>query len=202
MSPEKCQSILKRWGLTEQELTEIIQQNPSMRGLMLGYIAEYKLRKMHFSDAIFENVHKYDDHDRKKKGDLTVTYRGREFRIECKSLQTNSIVTTARGYKGKYQCDASDRRTITLRGGRKVETTCLQVGEFDVIGVNLFAFEEKWRFAFALNEDLPRSAFRKYAPSIRRRLLATLMPVSWPLQAPYIESPIPLLERLSGRASR
>ena len=25
-----------------------------MRGLMLGYIAEYKLRKMHFSDASLE----------------------------------------------------------------------------------------------------------------------------------------------------
>ncbi len=40
MSPDQRQSILKRWGLTEQELTEIIQENPSMRGLMLGYIAE------------------------------------------------------------------------------------------------------------------------------------------------------------------
>jgi len=31
---------------------------------MLGYVAEYKLRKMHFSRAIFKNVHKTDDHDR------------------------------------------------------------------------------------------------------------------------------------------
>jgi len=41
MSPEERKSILKRWALTEEELTEIIRQNPSMRGLMLGYIAEY-----------------------------------------------------------------------------------------------------------------------------------------------------------------
>jgi len=58
MPPKQHQSILKRWGLTAQELTEIIQENPSMRGLMLGYIAEYKLRKMHFSDLVFEKVHK------------------------------------------------------------------------------------------------------------------------------------------------
>ena len=193
MSPEQSKSILKRWGLTEQELTEIIQENPSMRGLMLGYIAEYKLRKMHFADSIFEKVHKADDHDRSRKGDLTVTYKGREFKIECKSLQTNSICKTDDGFEGKFQCDASDRRTIKLRGGKKVETTCLRVGEFDIIAVNLFAFEEKWKFAFALNEDLPRSNFKKYSPAIRRQLLATLMPVSWPLKSPYTESPIPLL---------
>lgn len=199
MSPEERVSILKRWQLTEQELTEIIALNPSMRGLMLGYVAEYKLQKMHFSDPHFENVHKKDDHDRKLKGDITLTYRGREFKIECKSLQTNSIRKTDEGYEGKYQCDASDRRKIKV-GRQSVETTCLLVGEFDIIAVNLFAFEEKWRFAFALNDDLPRSTFGKYPPAIRRRLLATLMPVSLPLQAPYTESPIPLLERLLGRA--
>ncbi|OHB75790.1 MAG: hypothetical protein A2Z34_04640 [Planctomycetes bacterium RBG_16_59_8] len=201
MSPEQHKSILRRWKLTDQELTEIIQQNPSMRGLMLGYIAEYKLRKLHFSDTIFEKVHKADDHDRSRKGDLTVTYKGKEFTIECKSLQTNSIRRTEAGYEGKYQCDASDRRKIKV-GSKSVETTCLHIGEFDIIAVNLFAFEEKWRFAFALNDDLPRSTFQKYPPAVRRRLLATLMQVSWPLHTPYIESPIPLLEHLSSRASR
>jgi hypothetical protein len=200
MSPEQRESILRRWDLTEQELTDIVLQNPSMRGLMFGYVAEYKLRKMHFSDPVFQNVHKADDHDRRRKGDLTVMYKGREFKIESKSLQTNSITKTDTGYEGKYQCDASDRRTIKLRGGRSVETTCLRAGEFDIIAVNLFAFEEKWRFAFALNADLPRSSYRKYPPAVRRQLLATLMPVTLPLAPPYTEGPIPLLERLLGRA--
>ncbi len=200
MSPKQRESILKKWALTEDELTEIIQENPSMRGLVLGYVAEYKLRKMHFSDPVFDKVCKADDHDRSKKGDLTITYKGREFKIECKSLQTSSIRETEGGYEGKYQCDASDRRTVNLAGGKKVQTTCLLVGQFDVIAVNLFAFEEKWRFAFALNGDLPRSKFRKYRPAIQRQLLATLMPVSWPPRAPYIESPIPLFERLLAHA--
>lgn len=199
MSPDERKSILKRWDLTEEELTEIIRKNPSMRGLMLGYIAEYKLRKMHFAGSPYENIHKADDHDRSRKGDLIVTYKGKDFTIECKSLQTNSIKTTENGYIGKYQCDASDRRKIKV-GNKTVETTCLLVGEFDIIAVNLFSFEEKWRFAFALNDDLPRSTFRNYPPAIQRKLLATLMPVSWPLQPPYIASPIPLLEHLLNRA--
>lgn len=199
MSPDKRDTILKRWHLTENELTEIIDLNPSMRGLMLGYIAEYKLRKLHFCDDCFSNVHKKDDHDRKQKGDLTVTYKGREFKIECKSLQTNSIRETEDGYEGKYQCDASDRRKVTI-GKKSVETTCLLVGEFHIIAVNLFSFRNEWTFAFALNDDLPRSTYKKYPPAIQRHLLATLMPVSLPLRPPYIESPIPLLERLLDRA--
>ncbi len=67
MSHEEKQSILKRWQLTEAELSEIMAANPSMRGLVLGYVAEYKLRKMHFADSYFSNVHKADDHDRKKR---------------------------------------------------------------------------------------------------------------------------------------
>ena len=114
MSPEQKESILKKWHLTEQELTEIIAFNPSMRGLMLGYIAEYKLLKMHFSDPCFESVHKKDDHDRSHKGDLNVTYKGKEYKIECKSLQTNSIRKVNDGYDGKYQCDASDRAELKL----------------------------------------------------------------------------------------
>lgn len=180
--------------------TEIIDLNPSMRGLMMGYIAEYKLRKMHFSAPCFSDVHKKDDHDRSAKGDLTITYKGREFKIECKSLQTNSIRNSADGFSGKYQCDASDRRKIKV-GRLEVETTCLLVGEFDIIAVNLFSFKNEWVFAFALNDDLPRSTYKKYPPAVQRHLLATLMPVSLPLQAPYIESPIPLLERLLNRAS-
>jgi hypothetical protein len=48
---------------------------------MLGYVAEYKLRKMYFSDPCFKNVHKSDDHDRKKKGDLTVSKLSQFFRL-------------------------------------------------------------------------------------------------------------------------
>lgn len=200
MSPRERNGILRRWHLTEKELTEIIDLNPSMRGLMMGYIAEYKLRKIHFSAPCFSDVHKTDDHDRSAKGDLTVTYKGRVFKIECKSLQTNSIVKTEDGFEGKYQCDASDKRTIKV-GRNKVATTCLLVGEFDIVAVNLFSFKNEWIFAFALNDDLPRSRYKKYPSAIQRRLLATLMPVSLPLRFPYIESPIPLLEHLLTRAS-
>ena len=192
----KQESVLDTWDISEQELTSIVDMNPSMRGFMIGYIAEYKLKKMHFSDNIWKNVRKDDDHDRKKKGDLVFLYKDHKFRVECKSLQTNSIKYEKGVYTGNYQCDASDKRKVNLKNGETIETTCLLRGEFDLVAVNLFAFENKWRFAFALNKDLPQSKFKKYPLDIREQLLSTSMPISWPLQTPYKESPIPLLDYL------
>ncbi len=196
MTTRSKESILKKWALTESELTEIINENPSMRGLMLGYIAEYKLRKMFFSDPKFTNVPKDDDHDRSRKGDLRITFKSREFKIECKSLQTNSVRKVGNVFHGKYQCDASDRRKVTFSDGSTIETTCLLVGEFDVIAVNLFSFGERWRFAFALNHDLPRSRYPKYSDLQKNELLSSIMPITWPLSDPYVGDPTILFDRL------
>jgi hypothetical protein len=140
--------------------------------------------------------HKYVDHDRKEKGDLGATYRGESLRIEVKSLQTKTVKEVDGVYSARFQCDASDRRTITFKNGKSIETTCLLVGEFDLLGVNLFAFKKEWLFAFARNKDLPRSKFRGYPPEVRDELLASLMPITWPLQPPYEAEPFRLLDEI------
>ncbi len=63
----KKRNILERWQITAEELTELIDTNPSMRGNMFGYVAEMKLRKMWFSSERITRAIKYDDHDRKKR---------------------------------------------------------------------------------------------------------------------------------------
>ena len=35
-------SILERWEITEEQLTDLVDQNPSLRGMILGYVAETK----------------------------------------------------------------------------------------------------------------------------------------------------------------
>src|SRR5438046_3170270 len=85
--PDAGRSILTRWSLTEDELTELVDQNPSLRGILLGYAAEMKLRKAWFSGKGI-SVRKDDDHDRKHKGDLVIRYKRENFRVESKSLQT------------------------------------------------------------------------------------------------------------------
>lgn len=37
------QSILDRWEISDIELTNIVDENPSLRGFIFGYVSEYKL---------------------------------------------------------------------------------------------------------------------------------------------------------------
>jgi len=128
-------SILKRWDTTVEELTQVVDQNPSLRGMILGYLAELKLEKLWLRHEEISDVSKHDDHDRKKKGDRVVIYKGKEFIFESKSLQTNTIRRTEEGWVGKAQVDASDRREVLLPDGTGVNTTCLLRNEFHILAV-------------------------------------------------------------------
>lgn len=230
-------TILDVWGISAEYLTEVIHENPSLRGIIVGYVAERKLRDIFEQSRRTSGLRKDDDHDRTKKGDLVVGYKGHDFKIEVKSLQTNQIkiergdvwmprvlkikdqtaktqkpkynyvpnpeferITTKERltarYQGAAQCDASDKRTVQLADGTSFSTTCLKVGEFDILAVGLFGFRSKWDFGFALNKHLPRSRARHYPPEVREQLLATLMHVTWPLSDPYETDPFILLDRL------
>jgi len=188
--------LLEEWKLTPEELDEILAESPSLRGMTFGYVSEYKLRKMWFSREEFGKPIKYDNHDRSKKGDIWVTYKGVEISVEAKCLQSHTVREEGGRYSGKFQCDASDRRTATLPSGKKIQTTCLVVGEFDLLAVCLFEFGREWRFAFARNKCLPRSQWRQYKRKDREFLLATLMPITWPLQPPYEADPFRLLDEI------
>ena len=185
--------ILDDLQLTRDELEELLQQNPSMRGLFVGYIAEKRLCDIWFPG---QDLHKYDDHDRRKKGDRWIMHRGHELSIEVKSLQSNSVEKTEKGWKGRFQCDASDRRKVTLPTGGILETTCLVVGEFDMLAINLFEFGRKWHFAFARNVDLPRSKGHKYTAEQKQHLLQTTPRIELPLSPPYYDDPFVVLDKI------
>ncbi len=184
------------------QLTAIVDANPSLRGMMLGYVAEMKLTKLLEAIAHVSHSMKCDDHDRTKKGDRVIVCKGRRFVVECKSLQTNTVRHEKGRWTGKVQVDASDKREVTFPDGSTLHTTCLRVGEFDILAVNLFAFENKWRFVFAKNKDLPRSRYRRYTPQQQRQLLATLVPVTWPPQPPFYPDVSPILEDLVRERSK
>jgi len=81
------QTIMDEWEVTANELTILLAENPSLRGMLLGYVAELKLRKIIANFPGVKYMKKFDDHDRKKKGDLHIIYHHRAFSIESKSLQ-------------------------------------------------------------------------------------------------------------------
>lgn len=193
-----AQPILDRWELTHEEFTTIVDANPSLRGVTLGYIAEHKFHTMFLENPAVSKARKDDDHDRRRKGDRTFSYKGHEFIVEVKSLQTNLVKKQGDLWVGKSQVDASDRRKVTFKDGSTLKTTCLLRGEFDVLAVNCYAFGNKWQFAFALNRELPKNTFRKYNPAQQDALLPTLIPVTWPPQAPFVTDPFVLLDRLAA----
>lgn len=184
-------NIFEKWDISVEQLTAIIQENPSLRGMLLGYIAEHKLKEIVYSIPGIEtaNVKKPNDHDRKNKGDLHIKYNERIFRIESKSLQTNSIAfqKETQTWHGKAQVDASDRREIKLPNGETLQTTLLLKGEFDILAVNCYAFTNEWRFVFAKNQDLPHSTWKKYSVAAQQCLIASLIPVTYPPKYPFCE---------------
>ena len=195
-------NLLTRWGVTVEELTQVVDENPSLRGMILGYLAELKLETMWLSSDSIDRVSKPDDHDRSRKGDRIIRYRGEEFVFESKSLQTATVKATTSGWIGKAQVDASDRRTVTLPDGSEVTTTCLLRNEFDILAVNAFAFDNEWRFVFGKNTDLAGSTFRKYTEYERTHLLATLVEVTWPPKPPFREEPFTLMNEILQERTR
>jgi hypothetical protein len=191
-------SVLQRWNLSDEELTTIIDENPSLKGFLFGYVAEFKLRALFRNNPLVTEIIKSDDHDRRRKNDLTLLYKGRLFSVEVKSLQTQSIrrdLVTGQ-MSGVAQVDASDKRQVTLPDGSKIATTCLLRGEFDLLAINLFQFRQRWEFAFILNRDLPSSRFRSYTPFQQQMLLATTIRVTLPLTPPFHEEPFVLLDSI------
>ena len=166
--------------------------------MLLGYVAESKLKELIGVLPEISYTYKFDDHNRKKKGDLYIIYRGKAFDVESKSLQTNSIKFNQadQQWTAKAQVDASDRRLVRLPSGRTLETTLLLRGEFDILAVNCYGFGGEWKFQFAKNTDLPTSSHKKYEEIDRRELIASLVKVSWPAVPPFYESIKDLLDSM------
>lgn len=191
-------SILTDWEITPQQLTELLEENPSLKGMLLGYVAELKLKEIVISIPHVSYTVKFDDHNRKKKGDLYIIYRDKAFDLESKSLQSSTIKwdENKKRWIGKAQVDGSDRRIINLPDGSALNTTLLLRGEFDILAVNCYAFEGKWQFIFARNSDLPSSSYRLYSEQQKQFLIASLIPVSWPPEPPFFANLKDLLDEM------
>ena len=186
--------IIDDWGLSVSDLDAILAERPSARGMLVGFVSEYKLQRGILSDSRIHKLRRYDDHDRTRPADFSFEYRGQEITVEVKSLQTKSVKSTLLGFEGRCQVDASDKRKVTLPDGSTLETTCLLTGKFDLLAVNLYEFRQQWEFGFIRNGDLPRSRYRDYSDYQREHLLATGVPVKWPLTTPFSSDPFLLLD--------
>ncbi|MGH9396118.1 MAG: restriction endonuclease [Terriglobia bacterium] len=182
----------RHWIKTEA-LVQLIIGNPSLRGIVYGYVSEAAFCNFLDEHGISEHF-KPDDH-KKTKSDRTFKYRGRQYTLQLKSVQTNTVKEASTGrFIAKVQNDASDRRKIKFPDGSILEITCYLAGEYDILGVSLQPFIGKWTFAFKKNKDLKRSTYRKYSSKVQGMLLATLEDISYPLTTDWTDDLITLLD--------
>ncbi len=195
------ETILQEWDVTAEELTLVLEENPSLKGMLFGYVAELKLKERIIAFDDISYFTKFDDHNRKRKGDLYIVYKGRAFDIESKSLQTATVSFNkeSKRWEGKSQVDASDKRPVVLPDGSAVSTTLLLKGEFDVLAVNCYAFNEEWQFVFTRNASLPTTTWRGYTAYQQQHLLSSMVKVTWPPEPPFTKDIQALLDEMVSK---
>ena len=189
-------------AIPPEELVSAIKRAPSLRGMILGYIAEEMFEKHVLNEnPEISHVQKHDDHDRSvNKSDRDFRYNERKYSIQLKSVQTNSIAWLPDEEKlgADVQNDASDRRSVTLPNGNKVETTNYVIGDYDILAVPLFPFSGNWEFAYKRNRDCRLTDSKKYSDEDKQYLLSTTEKIHYPLSDDWTTDLTSLLDDSIG----
>ncbi len=190
---------MKQWA-DLSSLVKALSENPSLRGIVMGYVAEDKFERLVLRTlAGASSISKDPDHA-KSKSDRRFVLGGREYTIQLKSIQTPSLEDRDGRVVAHVQNDASDRRKITLPTGKVIETTCYQIGEYDILAVPLYPFTGSWTdYAYRRNRDLTRTTSRKYSEEEQACLLATTEKISWPLGPEWTTDLLSLLDKSIGK---
>ena len=145
-------------SLPEQDLLDMLDSNPSCKGMLLGYIAEQVLIKHLEQTGQFLGVTKIPDAD-KTKGDIMVKYLDsvgteQSATIEVKCMGSRGVKENLLegGYNGSVCIKASDSRLV----GDQM-TSSQERGLFDILAICTITATGGWDFVFIHNKYLPGS---------------------------------------------
>jgi len=146
-------------GVCIQDIEELAEQNPSLRGYLHGYIAELFLKRHLESLHGISKVEKIPDRD-SRKGDFLVTYLNHTLTVEAKSLSSNDL------RQDLLNDSWIGRVNLKKTGAGKIpdtheRTTCLMRGEFDVLAICTFSLTKTWEFVFLENRYIPSSGLHE-----------------------------------------
>jgi hypothetical protein len=170
-------------SLPPGRLAACIDENPSFRGFLHGYISEEKLRDLLKATEGIENVAKIPDHSL-RKGDFAFSYLGKDFTIELKNLASRRLYPDILngGVDGTVMLKSTDTKKIS----EELTTHHLPRGTFDILAVCTVTLDEQWTFKFILNKNVPSSdlgedyltpAFKintEYTPMLKDNILEVL----------------------------
>lgn len=143
---------------TVDDLYEVINENPSLRGYLQGYLAELYLKRQLLTLPGIQEVVKIPDRD-PRKGDLLVAGKrgGVSFSltVEVKSLSSLGIKEDLLegGVTGQVVVKGTDRKEIKGQPA----TCCLPPGEFDVLAICTLPLTKQWTYLFIESRHLPLS---------------------------------------------
>jgi len=151
--PSLAASILK--GFTLDDIQDIAEDNPNLRGYLQGYLAERVLKaQIEELDGV-SYIEKIPD-ESKVKGDFLILYRGQEFTLEAKSLATNSVKAEPEsGWSARVRAKNVCKRDLEVPGLGLVRTSNLIKGDFDILGICCFAATGSWDFMYMHSSHLP-----------------------------------------------
>lgn len=150
-------SILSQF--TNEELENVIRDNPSLRGYLQGYLAEVALMKYLVTLEGVSSVTKIPD-QHKDKGDIRVTYKDQKVTIEVKSIASNSVREDVLNdtWEGKVQIKNTDKRKVEVEGIGIISSSSIIKGQFDILAVSCYAVSGQWDFLYMGNEYLPEKS--------------------------------------------
>lgn len=156
-------------SIPASELENLIDSNPSLKGVMTGYIAEQKLMTQLSATPQLTGIKKIKDHDR-IRGDIEFIYNDKKFTIEVKCLRKLKNKSTGfedvmvGGFTGTVEIGTSDR--ITKEDG--ITSTVIKKNEFSILAVCTILLNDTWDFYFIQSKYLPSD--REGIDTIRRYL--------------------------------
>lgn len=173
-------------GMDSELFNELMNKKANVAAPVLGGFAELYFRDQHIdSNPNISAVNNPSDHDRSQKYDWIYQYKGHPIRVEVKSIQkgSESVEYTNMGEKvhtGNTQLKNSDPIERTLPDGTVVSPINTKKGNFDILAVCLFRFENEWVFVFAKNEDLPETTSGEIPKDYHHLFLENPIPVQYP----------------------
>lgn len=170
---------------TLEDIQELIELNPSLRGYLQGYLSEHRLKKYLLGVPGIESVEKIPDAS-SEKGDFRILYKNTPITIEAKSVSSRRIshdilVDT---WKGQVILKAPSSRDIDYEGVT-YRTSVLPRGTFDILAVCSFNVTKTWDYFFIKNKHLPVSTKYSWAldptfsvsPGVTPNLHSELVPI-------------------------
>ena len=169
-------------SVDSSDLIHAIKTAPSLRGIVLGFVAEVMFTKHAELIEGIEDVRKHDDHDRSKnKIDRDFLYRGQRVTVQLKSIQTNSL-----GFHddeevvyADVQNDASDSRRMIFNG-TEITTVNYLKGDYDILCTPLYPFTGEWDFAYKVNSMCETWRSQKYPTEISQHFLHGTEKITYP----------------------